>query len=92
MSSPQYPTLFDRHNPDPAPSAHAVVPVERVRLSAQCRAILARLQRGPATNHELAGLALKYTGRLSDLRAAGYTVTVQSRDYATGRVVYQLTR
>ena len=51
-----------------------------------------RLQQGPATNVELAALALKYTSRLSDLRAAGYTITVTARDYATGRTVYRLVK
>ena len=40
------------------------------RLTGQNAAILARLERGPATNSELAGIALKYTSRLSDVRAA----------------------
>lgn len=47
---------------------------DRDRLSAQCRAILARLERGAATNAELAGMALKYTSRVSDLRAVGYVI------------------
>jgi hypothetical protein len=48
------------------------------------------LHQGPATNREPAGLSLKYTSRLSDLRAAGYDVRVVERDYATGRTVYKL--
>lgn len=63
---------------------------ERRRLSTQNAAILARLQRGTATNRELAGLSLKYTSRLSDLRKAGNIVRVVSRDYRTGLTVYQL--
>jgi hypothetical protein len=65
-------------------------PEEARRLSGQCAAILARLHQGPATNRELAGLSLKYTSRLSDLRAAGYDVRVVERDYASGRTVYRL--
>ena len=40
------------------------------RLTGQNAAILARLERGPATNSELAKLSLKYTSRISDLRVA----------------------
>jgi hypothetical protein len=74
--------------PDLTPEA------EEPRLSRQCRAILARLQRGPATNGELAEIALKYTGRISDLRpglrAAGRDIKVVERDTKTGRVLYAL--
>lgn len=44
------------------------------RLSQQCHDILAMLRKGPATSHQLAMVALKYTSRISDLRAAGYDV------------------
>lgn len=67
-----------------------VTRAEAPRLSAQCSAILQRLRQGPATNVELATMALKYTSRLSDLRAAGYDVQVSERDHTTGRVVYVL--
>lgn len=63
---------------------------ERPRLSKQCRQILWRLEQGPATNVELASIALKYTSRLSDLRAAGYDVQVVERDHRTGVVRYAL--
>lgn len=72
-------------------TAPACLPVvERRRLSAQCAAILARLEQGPATNGELAAVALKYTSRLSDLRAAGYRIEAGPRDHRTGVVVYRL--
>ncbi|NLX57310.1 MAG: hypothetical protein GXY58_19545 [Planctomycetaceae bacterium] len=58
--------------------------VERPRLTGQNAAILERLKRGPATNRELAAISLKYTSRISDLRAAGYDVVVVDRDRATG--------
>ena len=61
------------------------------RLSSQCYAILSRLREGPATNRELAAIALKYSGRISDLRVAGYAITVVSHDHATGLVTYRLT-
>jgi hypothetical protein len=46
----------------------------RRRLSRQCRLILARLRAGPATNAELAQIALKYTSRISDIRDNGYVI------------------
>jgi hypothetical protein len=58
--------------PDPRPK----------RLSDQCRKILALLQeRGPAgvRTSELAGIALKYTGRLSEIRGAGHDVVLAER-------------
>lgn len=60
------------------------------RLSRQNQAVLARLQRGPATNRELAEIALKYTGRISELRDAGYDVVLVSEDRKTGLAVYEL--
>lgn len=39
------------------------------RLTGQNAAILARLRQGPATNRELAEISLKYTSRISDVRA-----------------------
>ena len=45
-----------------------------VPLSRQTREILDRLRLGPALNTELAKIALKYTGRISDARDAGYTI------------------
>jgi len=60
------------------------------RLSHQCQMIVTRLRRGPASNRELAALALKYTGRLSELRRAGYVVGIRHHDHTTGLVVYEL--
>jgi hypothetical protein len=69
------------------------VPVaSKPRLSRQCLAILDRLEQGDATNRELAALALKYTSRLSDLRAAGYDVRVVFHDFKTGVVRYRLVK
>jgi hypothetical protein len=67
-----------------------VVKEERPRLTGQNATILERLRRGTATNRELAEIALKYSGRISDLRAAGYNVQVVSRDYKTGLTMYEL--
>ena len=72
------------------PRDPGVTPAEEARLSDQCKAILSRLRKGPATNRELATIALKYTGRLSDLRAAGFKVEPVSHDRQTGLVTYQL--
>jgi hypothetical protein len=72
------------------PMHTALAPVELTRLSRQCQAIAARLQAGPATNTELARLSLKYTSRISDLRAKGWNVVCLERDYATGVSVYAL--
>lgn len=57
-------------------------PGERRRLSEQCRQILAFLrQRGAAGcwNDELARIALKYTGRISEIRGAGFEVEIHER-------------
>lgn len=63
---------------------------ETLRRNRQCIAILKLLLAGHPSNAELAGKALKYTSRISDLRKAGFEVTVASRDYATGVVSYAL--
>jgi hypothetical protein len=60
-----------------APIDPNVAPLDEVRLTGQNAAILERLRRGPATNAELCGLSLKYTSRISDLRAAGYDIDCQ---------------
>ena len=39
------------------------------RLAGQSLAIYERLRQGPATNAELSGISLKYTSRLSELKA-----------------------
>jgi hypothetical protein len=68
--------------PDPRPK----------RLSDQCRKILALLtDRGPdgARTSELAGIALKYTGRLSEIRGAGHDVVLTERS-SNGNNLYVL--
>lgn len=65
-------------------------PKEKPRLSRQCELILSRLREGPAKNTELVAIALKYTGRISDIRKAGYVVEVIERDYETGITLYAL--
>ena len=75
--SQQY-MFFD--NPTPATSPPATDPnvevADRPRLAGQNKRILERLKLGPATNRELAAMALKYTSRISDLRDAGYNIRV----------------
>ena len=68
----------------------SVAPEEAPRLSKQCREILERLKQGPATNRELSLMALKYTSRLSDLRASGYRIEVIERNHQSGLNVYEL--
>jgi hypothetical protein len=63
---------------------------EAKRLSAQCLAIAKRLREGRATNADLALIALKYTGRISDLRKAGFVIEVVERDRKSGLVTYEL--
>lgn len=71
-----------------------VTECEAPRLSRQCAAILALLRQGPATNRQLADLSLKYTSRISEVRAAlkphGETVIVLERNRETGLVLYGL--
>lgn len=69
-------SLFDDDDRQPLPPSDPnVAPEDRHRLTGQNAVILARLQQGPATNVELSDLSLKYTSRISDLRAAGYRIT-----------------
>lgn len=60
------------------------------RLSAQCAALLARLQQGPATNVDLSAIAMRYSARIFDLRRQGYAIEITSRDAETGVVTYEL--
>ena len=67
----------------------SVLDDDRPRLSRQCVEILERLKSGPATNGALSRCALKYTGRISDLRAAGYDIRIIDR-FPGGIVMYAL--
>jgi hypothetical protein len=68
-----------------------IVPAAAVpRVSRQCREILDRLRSGRATNAELAHIALKYTGRISELRQAGHDVRNVEHDHASGLAWYAL--
>ena len=46
-------------------------------VTGQNAIILRLLERGPQTNVALADVSLKYTSRISDLRAAGYRIVCQ---------------
>jgi hypothetical protein len=70
---PSQPTLFDAV-PVLIPTDPNVDQRDVPRLSRQCRVILAMLREGPQTNDALSRVARKYTGRVSDLRAAGYRI------------------
>lgn len=65
------------------PTDPNVQPEDRERLAGQCAAILAALRDGPKTNAELAGISLKYTSRLSDLRKHGFTITASRLEGGT---------
>jgi hypothetical protein len=88
MSSPPQLDLFAAR--PPIRVDHRISQAERPRLSRQSMAILERLERGPATNAELAEISIKYGARLSDCRKAGYVITLVEYDRKTGRGVYQL--
>lgn len=56
---------------------------DRKRLSDQCRLILQLLrERGKdgATNTELPAIAIKYTGRISEIRGAGHNIVTERVD------------
>jgi hypothetical protein len=82
-------TLFDAfHEPIIPVRDRNVSDDDKPRLTGQNAAILERLKYGPATNAQLASLSLKYTARVSDLRAAGYTVTCERQP--GGVCIYRL--
>lgn len=72
-------------------------PAEARRLSRQCQCILdafraagTSIGRPVLSNRHLAEIALKYTSRISDLRAAGYRIDVIGTDTRSGLVFYAL--
>lgn len=88
------PGLFDNLPPPEPPDIvfcdHRMDDDDKPRLSRQCRLILARLERGPASNQEMAEIALKYTGRISDLRKSGYDVRMIRQNHKSGQTWYGL--
>ncbi len=71
------------------PIDQSAVASDAPRMRGQNAAILDRLMQGPATNAELATISLKYTSRISDIRAAGYQVECHRGE--GGLNVYRLT-
>lgn len=67
---------------------HVTEPTEVRRLASQNARFLERLRKGPATNVELAKIALKYTSRISSLRTAGYVI--ECKRFPKGLSVYTL--
>ena len=72
----------------PPTDSHVLEAPEVLRLAGQNMQILTRLSRGPATNSELAQISLKYTSRISDLRAAGLVITCERK--SGGMTIYTL--
>lgn len=60
------------------------------RLSRQCQAILDRLRQGAVSNTELTTIALRYSARIKELRAAGHRIDIVEADQLTGHRLYQL--
>jgi hypothetical protein len=92
MQNNLFPDLHEKLVDPPAipPCDPNAAPGAAVRLSRQSEAILDRLRKGRASNRELAALALKYTSRMSDIRAAGHDVRVVEQDHGSGLAVYAL--
>lgn len=59
------------------PSDPNIDPRDVKRVSGQNYQILQMLMSGPKTNQQLAQVSLKYTSRISDLRAAGYSISCE---------------
>lgn len=62
---------------------------EEFRRDTAAGRILERLQAGPATNVDLAAIALRYSARIFELRADGHNITASPRGEG-GIVVYTL--
>lgn len=68
-------SLFDK--PILPPTDSHVHTADAPRLSGQNAAILRRLRQGKASSLTLAGISLKYTSRISDLRKHGYRIVCE---------------
>lgn len=71
--------LFEQHLISTAraqrkPSAKIITVVDGQRLGRQCARILELLRLRPQLNDSLSQVARKYTSRISDLRALGYSI------------------
>lgn len=90
MEARNQPTLFEKFREplQPPPCDPNIDTRDTARVSGQNALILAELRRGPTTNTALAELSLKYTSRISDLRAAGFTI--ECKRLQGGLTVYEL--
>ena len=79
-------TLFDK--PALPPTDPHVVPADARRLTGQNAAILRRLRQGMASSLQLAGISLKYTSRISDLRKHGFKIVCERTH--SGQNLYKL--
>ena len=66
-------------------------PCARRRFSGQCARMIQLLLSRPVSNKELAGISLKYTSRISDLREYGYLI-VCTEDPAKNGVCWYTAR
>lgn len=62
------------------------------RLTRQGKLIIERLRQGRASNQELCAIALKFTGRISDLRRDGWLIDLVEHNQATGEAWYVLSQ
>lgn len=86
---PEQLSLFDAPRQIVPRDTH-VAKEERPRLTGQNAEILRLLSLGPQMAKTLAGVSLKYTSRVSDLRAAGHKITCERMP--SGHTVYTLVR
>ena len=60
------------------------------RPKTQKEHILARLQRGPATNRDLNAIAFRYSARIAELRDEGHNITWRGVKGCPGITLYRL--
>jgi hypothetical protein len=82
------PPVSRRDDPPTSKEAERLLNKSGRRVSQKGK-LLDRLLAGPATNVELAQLCIKYTGRISDLRADGWDIACV-RQTEEGVTVYTL--
>ncbi len=74
---------------DPGTSRQAEANLNIRRRETHAARMLTRLKQGPVTNRELAAISLKYTGRISDLRALGHNIECVEQK-PDGTSIYEL--
>ena len=60
------------------------------RPKTQKEHILARLQRGPATNRDLNAIAFRYSARIAELRDEGHAIAWRAVKGCPGLTIYRL--